>query len=224
LALGVAAVSYNAITWTRGVRENGGGNTVVYGCINDSVNFPGATNTGDFDVVVWGMQSEEGATVSPPIRTVGTAATRVAEVATMPYTASGASRSLAVSVLPPSRFTASRTALQLYFDASNDTRLYETTTAATSTVTSDFRIAGSSSTKATTATMTASTSARLAAYYSASVRAACLDGTCLTAAGALTLPSGAATVRLGGSAAGAGFEINGWISQVCIDPSPTRCQ
>lgn len=219
--------SYSAGSWRRCSAQTVSAATtgpyVLIGCLNDTT-YTGHSDTGVADVLLWQGQLSAAASLGPPITTTTTSATRVAEVATFSVALTGTTRSLAATYVPPSTFTAGSTALQIYFDANNDTKLYATSTASTSTVTSDFRIGGASNTKATTATMTASSPAALAGYYDGAARYACLDGTCLSTAGALTLPTGTATVYLGGRQAGAGFAANGTVKKVCIDPSPGRCR
>jgi hypothetical protein len=188
---------------------------------SDGVDCGSARSTQDF--FAWQADFQTGSTLGPPIKAVSGNTTRVLEVASFAVTIpAGTRRSLSATIVPWTAFTADNTAMQLYFDANNDDKLYETSTGATSTVTSDFRIGGSSSTTATVATMSGNASSVLRAYYDAVNRASCLNGTCVTAAASLTLPTGAATVYVGGRSAGAS-PLNAVVKNVCVDSTSDGC-
>jgi len=214
--------TYNPTTWTRCVTPGAAtvGGVAFFHFGNDGLDCGGTARDAQ-DFFAWqadAQATEVGGTIGPPITTAGTAVARVAEVATFAVTLAGSTRSLSATWIPPSTFTAGRSPLSIYFDASNSDKLTATSTAATSTVTTTFTIATVASTKATTATMTASTAARVAGYYDGAARFACLDGTCVSTAGALTLPVGAATIYIGSALGAAGTEANGWVGGVRVDP------
>lgn len=218
-----ATCTYVAGSWTRCMNENvpDGQNdgTVILGNMGS---FCGGVAAGAQDVFVWQVDWQVGATMSPPIKSSGGTASRVAEVATFPLTLAGTTRSLAATYVPASRFIAIRPALLISVDADNDEAIYSTSAGATSTVTSNFRIATVANTRATTAAMSAGVPARMAGYYDGVSKAACLAGACLTTAASLTLMSGSATVRIGRGQTN-NTEVDGTIKQVCVDPNAARC-
>lgn len=217
------ACAYVAGSWTRCMNENvpDGQNdgTIIIGNMS---NFCGGSAMSAQDVFVWQADWQVGSTMGPPIKSIGGAATRPAEIATFTTTLSGTTRSLAATYVPGSRFTAIRPAVLAVVDADNYESVYSTSAGTTSTVTADFHIATAANTKATVATMTAGVPARMAGYYDGVNKAACLNGSCVTTAASLSLISGSATVRIGRDQTNL-TEINGTVKQVCIDSSPLRC-
>lgn len=76
--------SLNTSTWTRAVVPNvtnTGGMNMEIACENRTASYTGATNTGAADILVWGAQSEAGAYATSYIPTVAAAVTRNVEVA-----------------------------------------------------------------------------------------------------------------------------------------------
>lgn len=224
-----SSCTYVAGSWTRCVVENvpdaQDQGTLLLGNMGNFCGNLGNPAMSAFDGYVWQVDHQVGTTIAAPIKTSGGTFTRPAELASFSLALSGATRSLAATWVPPSRFTGSgavRPVLMLSVDADNDESVYATSTGTTSTVTSNFRIATTDNTRATTATMTGSVPARLAAYYDGTNKAACLDGVCLTTAATLTLMTGTATVHIGRGPS-ANTEVDGTVKRVCIDPSSTRC-
>jgi hypothetical protein len=56
---------------------------VTFGCVHDTANYNGSSDTGDADVLVWGVQLEAGAWASSFLPTVASAETRGSETATI---------------------------------------------------------------------------------------------------------------------------------------------
>ncbi len=216
-------MAFNASTWTRYPME-AIDNVNPYLFIGNESALAGHTGSQiAADVLVFGVQCEQGATVSPYIPTTSAAATRIREKPTMGAgTFSGATISIAATaVLGPSLITG-ETPFQLYKDTNNYTIGYVTSSGATSTFTCDFVIGGVSSTVATAGNLTLSASNRVACYYDGVNKAACLGGVCTTSAAALTLPTGAMTMHIGTRAASQN-EIRGVVKLVCADMSASRC-
>lgn len=215
--------SFVSSSWTRCSLAYSPTVGALIGFGNDSANaacVSAGSAASALDVLVWGAPAETGGFATSYIATTSAAVTRNADVVSLPVTLSGTAFSAAISYDAPSALVSGATAFQIYVDANNSV------TAAldgSSHVTCTFRIGGSDSTVTSTATLTASAVNRVACTYGASGRSACVGGACTTTAGALTMPTGAATFYVGTRSA-TGNESNGVMSQGCYDPSATRCR
>lgn len=212
--------AYDSSSWSRCVIT---GPTVVVdvwaGCVNATVVSPNPGNTGSGDVFIWGGEREAGAFPTSYIPTTGSSAARAVDVASFSVTMSGTTASWAASVQPEG-LTSGATFFQHYVDANNSIRAEVN---GSNQLLCTFRIGGVDSTVATSATLTVGAVNRVACTYGASGRSACIGGTCVTTAGALTLPTGAATFYVG-TRSTTGNEANSLVSRICYQPnSDTRC-
>lgn len=205
-------------SWTRGVLNNFtqsdvGTSLVVVG---NAGFYNGGTARLANDVCVWGAQAEVSETATSLMP-----ATRGAETITADFTASGNFVSYAATFDAPAVRKAGRTWLQAYFDASNDNKGYTSATIGTC----DFRQATVSHTADSTTTVTAGAGNRMSCAYVASVFRSCVRGVCTypAPATALTLPTGAGTLYVGGRSA-AGTELNGLIGDISLSTTSTGSQ
>lgn len=222
--------------WKRYSRENvttnTGGNYFIVGCVNDSANYSGASDTGAADFFMWGAQVEAGSYITPYIKTVAATATRNTEIATFgapgmlkeisPLSISGtrigaatsASQPNTVIVAVPAISLTEGTTLSLLYGLVNGLTCYNVGAV-------DQRVAFA-------------TAAPEHAWCAFNRRA---SATADRASGAW--PSGAAmssTANVTGSGAapvgivvgsfngGTSFSADGLISDVCVDPRPSKCR
>lgn len=180
------------------------------------------TNRSAADFYVWGCQCEDAASISPYMPTaVGSTATRAAESAPSVSVTSGAAMSLQATAVAPYSFAYNpgiAPAASLSFDAANEVVVPVTG----SKVRCDINIAGSHSYAMATRNLQdpAPEYAGSCSYASGS-RTACLNDECRSTAGALTLPTGAATVWLGGLQDGG--VPNMTVKNICFD-SGSACK
>lgn len=172
------------------------------------------------DIVVWQADAQLGALTLSPIPTAGVSATRNADVISFPVTLSGGTFSAGISYDTPATLATGMTAFQVYVDANNSVTA---SVDASNKLVCTFRIGGSDSTVTSAGALTAGAVNRVACTYAASVRSACVGGACTTSAGALTMPTGAATFY-GGTRSATGNEGNGIFSRWCYEfASDARC-
>lgn len=214
--------AYNSTTWTRCKQENTNASAaILFGNLSALSGVANAAN----DVLVWGVQCEAAAYASSYIATAGSTVTRATETAAMDIgSISWTKFSLSASWILPSYMGAYQP-FQIYFGADDMLHAFGGSAAGTTPaiMTGRFRIGGSNSDTSTSALMAASSTVSAAIYYDGTNRAACVDGTCTTTAGALTLPTGAASLYIGSRQDAAG-RANGIIKNVCADPSATKCR
>jgi len=216
----------NTSTWTRAVVPNvtnTGGMNMEIACENRTGSYTGATNTGAADILVWGAQSEAGVGATSYIPTVAAAVTRNAEApifsvgsgswgcesasfSVAGYAASGSNqRVLTLRVggdLYDQYINFSGASLQHFTFLSAVTRQHATSNAPAA--------AGSTS--------------RVVYRQNGTTLVTELDGTTTTSTPSAYTPlNGAATLHVGRYPSG-GFELNGIISRVQLDPDPTRCR
>ena len=76
----------------------------------------------------------------------------------------------------------------------------------------------------TLSTIAVTTSGRVGSYYDLANLGVCVNGTCNSSAGVRTI-NNITRVRLGvDGAGGTAGHLNGIVTRVCVDPSPTRCR
>jgi hypothetical protein len=175
------------------------------------------------DFLVWGCQCEDAATVSPYMPTaIGGTATRAAESAPFAsFTAAGGALSIQATPVAPYSFADDAnvaSAVSLSFDVDNE--VVVPTTGAK--VRCDFNIAGSHTyAMATKNLLDPAPQSAASCSYAGSSRTACLATECRSTSGALALPTGAATIWLGGLQDGGVSNMT--VKNVCVDNSGTLC-
>ncbi len=167
-----------------------------------------------FDGLITGCQCEVGGRASPYIDSLdGGPQTRAAQTATTSYTAAGTSVSIGGTLASASSFSDGMAAVSMSFTAGNETDL-NVLGAKNQCI---FDISGVSSTLNGRNNLLASVRQPAACKYAPSSRSACAGSECKPLAGALTLPTGSATIYIGGQVDGG--SANGTVSNVCVDPS-----
>lgn len=215
-----AVCTFNPTTWTRCERPaNGSGSTLAMGCINNTAVYPGSSNTGAADVFVWGVQMETGTYATSYIPTVGAAATRAADAATLPVVINTATSGIsyaATGIVPgPNYF------LEYIGDANNR----PTVALSSSTLGQcQYISTGGNSTVTTTVPSAFGVPTRVACSWTSAPLTSIFAGgntnTSATATSAFTTSS----IFVGGSAFFGSVRADGVVKQVCLDPSPTRCR
>jgi hypothetical protein len=188
------------------------------GCTNIAVASPNPGNTGAGDAFPWGCQTEMALFPTSYIPTASSQVTRAADVASFPVTLAGSTFSAAMNFTPLG-FATGATPFEIRIDANN---LVRASVTASNTLQCDFIIGGVTSTVTSVATMTAGVSNRVSCRYDGTGRQACVGGVCATTAGALTMPTGAATFWWG-TRSTTGNEANGILSRGCYDQLSARC-
>lgn len=213
--------AFVAGSWTLCASENFTVSTVAPSLvlIGNAPNYNGGITRVANDVYVWGMQCEKSETATSLMNP-----TRGTETVAVAFTASGNYSSFAATVDEPTNLKAGRTWAQAYWDASNDSKAYVTLPAATYFNTCDFRTGGSSSTVSSTASPVAGTFNHQSCAYVAGVKRSCVAGTCTPVTPvALTLPTGAGTLYVGGRSA-AGNEANALVGDVSLSTTSSGSQ
>lgn len=181
------------------------------------------TNRSAADFLVWGCQCEDADTVSPYMPTaIGGTATRAAEAApSASFTASGgavSAKATAVAAYSFADYSAVTPAASLSFDSANEVVLPVTG----AKMRCDINIAGTHSYAIANGNyLDPAPEYSGSCSYAASARAACLNDACRSTSGALTLPTGAATVWLGGLQDGG--VANMTVKNICFD-SGSACK
>ncbi len=215
----------NTSTWTRAEVPNvtnTGGMNMEIACENRTGSYSGATNTGAADILVWGAQSEAGAYATSYIPTVAAAVTRNAEapsfsVGTGPwgcesasfsvagYAAAGSNQRVLTLAVGGDRYDQyvnfSGASLQHFTFLSAVTRQHATSNAPAA--------AGSTS--------------RVLYRQNGTTLVTELDGTTTTSTPSAYTPLNGATTLHVGKYTGGGFELNGIVSRLQLDPTFSRC-
>jgi hypothetical protein len=219
--------SFVSGSWTRCINTNSsaGAATVVLGCINQTANYGGASNTGAADVLVWGGQWEAGAYATSYIPTTSAAVTRSADSAYFPVslnTAAGFSHAHTFTLQSTTNFTG---AMGLYQDALNRTQLYQFSGNALNA--DIFTTSGSRSAAAVPGVWATNTAYRIGHSYSGSGA----SSTVSVFLGGAVQNTSAAGVTSAYTATQFGLGLNSpWntgeaiYSRLCLDPNPTRCR
>lgn len=217
----VGGCTYNNSTWSRCVVEavpvSNGGASVLFAFGNLSSTNGGTARAAN-DVYAWGCQCELGLTASPYIPTTNAAVTRAADRISASYTAAGSSVSIGGTYLAPTTWVNTSAVAAMAFDASNETLLYPLG----AKLRCQFKIGGVSSYLNGLGNALTPASTAGACTYASSSRNACFGTYCKPLAGALTLPTGAATLWIGGDRAGGA--VNGTVKNICADSSSTLCK
>lgn len=216
----------NTSTWTRAVVSNvtnTGGMNMEIACENRTGSYTGATNTGAADILVWGAQSEAGADATSYIPAVAAAVTRNAEAPSFSVgTGSWGCESASFSVTGYAASGSNQRVLTLAVDASNFYDQYVNFSGA-SLQHFTFLSATTRQHATSNAPAVAGAVSRVIYRQNGTTLVTELNGTTTTSTpSAYTALTGAATLHLG-KYTGAGFELNGIVSRIQLDPSPTRC-
>lgn len=212
--------SYVGTVWTRCTRENVSINNAGSPFIGNSSSDNGGIARVGQTIWLWGAEHKNSKYCDSYIPTTSASVTRAADLGTFSLSLSAGAASVAATwEAPPSASVASNVLLDLYKDASNDTKL----SVASSKLRSLFRIGASDSTQDTAGNVTAGAANVAAGYSDGANKAACLGGTCTTASATLTLATGSHVLYLGADQAGAN-QANGVVKNICVDPSSSRCR
>jgi len=214
------ACTFNNSTWTRCLAEGvilSAGGAVIFGFGNGAGTNGGIARPA-VDISLWGCQCEIGTTVSPYIPTTNAPAARGGERVTASYTAAGASVSLGGTLAYASTSIDNAAIVSMSFTASNETNL--TTLGAQDRC--DFNISNTHAYLDGRNNMLTPVTQAAACTYAPTSRAACAGSECKPLVGALTLPTGAATICIGCLADGG--TANGTVKGVCADSASTACR
>lgn len=216
----------NTSTWTRAVVPNvtnTGGMNVEIACENRTASYTGATDTGAADILVWGAQSEAGAYATSYIPTTSAAVTRNADAPTVSLgSGTWGCEAASFSVAGYNASGSNQRVLTLAVDASN---LYDQYINFSGASLQHFTFLSATTRQHATSNAPAVAGAVSRVIYrqNGTTLVTELDGTTTTSTpSAYTALTGAATLHLG-KYTGAGFELNGIVSRIQVDPSPSRC-
>lgn len=192
-----ADTTYNAVTWTRAKMIN-----VLESMVGPSGISIGAPSLqsgrsySNTDVLIWQSDYQTCETLGPPIRGDATyPALTLAESYTADLTMTGNSRCMAMNAVTPEGEWADGTSLLELRTSANNTqhaRIYS------NKLRCSWVIGGVTSYVESAATVLNGVDQRLACLSSGTAISACVDGTCTASATALTLPTGASTLIIGG--------------------------
>ncbi len=181
------------------------------------------------DALVWGCQCEDGESISPYMPTaVGSTATRAAENGpTRSFTAANGALSLRATAVAPFSFSENvipsgaswiYPAVSVDFNASNEFTV--PITAAKNRC--DFNIADTHSyLQAKDNYLNPAPQTAASCGYASGARSSCAGSNCKSTAGVLVIPTGAATIRMGGLQDGG--VANATVRNICVDNSGTVC-
>jgi hypothetical protein len=215
---------YNPTTWTRCLKENVGqgsvAGTIILGNLGSGGTLCNTGAHGAKDFFAWGAQAEVGAFASSYIKTEGSAVARAAESASFNLgNRSAGTMSLAATALFPIASGATNPLPVLVrSSATNFLTMYHNATKLTANVRW-----GSDNVITSTGVITAGAATRCAAFGDGVSKGVCLNGTCETAAAAVTAASASYTLWIG-SAAAASDWFDGVAKRVCYDDLPGRCR
>lgn len=220
------ACSYVAATWTVCARANstraGTVTNVFIG--NGSQLVAGAPTRSANDVFVWGAQCEGGAITTSYIATAGASVARARDVAFVtlpsPIDQGAGVYSAAVTASVPDAIT---TDWQAYVLQNAGLTLYH---AMFNAAGSNLRCESFNGTvvQATTTRKGGFVNKRISCFNDGVNEQGVYDGVAMTSNAGTRVAQTAVTKLYLGCDATAGFELNGVIKQVCLDPNPTRCR
>ncbi len=164
-----------------------------------------------------------------PVVTGAATATYNNDVASTPYVTSGSTVSMAATVTwPTTSLIVSSTAMQIAFaEAINAWRWsLQSTTQTISILNGVFRIGGVSNGVNVDGGTVPGVTQRLVMNYDGTSSTTCAGGLCASKTQAIVLQTDAGTIYLGarGPLDTAGVEMDGIITNVCVDPVATRCR
>lgn len=223
--------AYSGSSWTRCVQPIAGNSNqlTTIGCNNNSTAYNGSGNTGAADVLLWGADAEQVGVVGTSyvtsyIPTTTAAVTRNAEVPTINGNAlslPAARYSLAASIQTLAPGAVSRGIVEGQVGASSGVGFF--------TVAGFLRTqnltAGADNTTDFAWTPNASQLYRVATFNDGTNQSTIIDGTTVIGPVARTPPDSPWSTTTGiGYAPAFPVQLDGIISRVCVDPSPTRCR
>ncbi len=215
-----AACSFVSTSWTRCTLDN---ITVVSDgslFFGNSSNVNGHTVRAASDVYLWGCQCEAGDRTTSYIPTTSANVARAKDVLTASVTwPSSSTASMSAQLVTPSHIDTSDTAFMLSTNGTN--YFVDYTSSGPNKV--DVDIAGSVTSKSTVGSWAASAVNWVGLKYDGTKLYSCLNGTCANSTVALTLPSGAMTLRIGEDLSGGGDNPAGVVKNLCLDVSATVC-
>jgi hypothetical protein len=207
--------SYVSESWTRCTPSINAASSLTVALAVD-VSACGA-NAGGVDAYVWGVQCENGAYATSYIPTTSGTATRAAESAYLTTSVAGPAYSSAGNFQTPYNVTSSSSrVVTLYQDGSHFADDY---------FSSNFQaFIYDGATDSKTSTTAVTTSGRVGSYFDATSLGVCVNASCESVAATVSYTAWT-RVRLGiDGSGGTTGHINGIVSQVCVDPSPTKCR
>lgn len=217
----VAACPFNNTTWSRCLAENvnvlNGGAFTLFEIGN--LGFVSGQSRSANDVLIWGCQCEAGNRASPYIDSLdGGSQSRAVQVASVAYSASGASVALGAALVTDSIFGDDMHAASMSFSAGNETDLYVLGAKNHCA----FDIGGTQSALNGINNLLIPTTQAATCSYAPTSRVTCAGSQCKPLSGTLTLPTGTATLYIGGQADGG--MANGTVRNICADPSAAKCK
>lgn len=195
----------NSTTWTRCRNENFTAGSVMYIGYGGSGTSPGGPAE---SVYIWQADCQAGTTLSPPIKTAGTSATRVAESATVVWPPVATIGSTAATIIGAGGIIEATGSGARPLNGAIPGSLSSFDSTANAGPVAISRIA---------------TQARGFASWAASVLTVGVGLTTATAAFDGSMGANGEAMALGGTTGASGL-LNGVIKQVCVDSSPTRCR
>jgi hypothetical protein len=227
---GFVSCAYTSASWTRCTLSASGAaatTQLIFGCGNAIL---GMTQTGAADVFVWGAQMEEGTYATSPIPTVASAVTRNAETAEVALPVGVTILSAAVSFQTSAFRSSGRpTPLAFEFEAagSNYWYIYGPTTGYPASI--GFDQSAPLNAALSSNTIAAGQLSRMAVAHVPNVSwTGILNGvSTVDTVGVITTgrtTAAGAKVAIGSYPDFADYQVDGIVSQVCIDSNPARCR